>query len=133
MPQSLIGAKSTRTKRVEKEMLATAVGSGSVDVLATPMVAALMEGAAADLAQRTLEDHLTTVGTKLSIEHTSPTALGMTITAEAELTAVEGRTYRFILRAFDEAGQVASGVHERVSIKREGFAEKAARRAGARE
>ncbi|MCI9274268.1 MAG: thioesterase [Clostridiales bacterium] len=128
MQELKVGAKATRQKKVTRDMLATSVGSGSVEVLATPMVAALMEGAAADLAQSGLEDVYTTVGTKLNIEHLNPTALGMTVTAEAELTSVEGRVFRFAVRAYDEGGLVAAGEHERVSIKREGFAEKAARR-----
>ena len=39
-----------------RDRLATAVGSGSVEVFATPMVAALLEGAAAELAQKELQD-----------------------------------------------------------------------------
>lgn len=128
MQEYKIGAKATRQKKVTRDMLATSVGSGSVEVLATPMVAALMEGAAADLAQSGLEDRYTTVGTKLCMEHTNPTALGMTVTAEAELLGVEGRVFRFAVRAYDEGGQVAFGEHERVSVKRDGFAVKAARR-----
>lgn len=128
MQELKVGAKATCQTKVTRDMLATSVGSGSVEVLATPMVAALMEGAAADLAQSGLEDVYTTVGTKLNIEHLNPTALGMTVTAEAELTSVEGRVFRFAVRAYDEGGLVAAGEHERVSIKREGFAEKAARR-----
>ena len=47
-----IGAKATRQLTVTKNQLASSVGSGTVDVFATPMVAALMEGAACDLAAR---------------------------------------------------------------------------------
>lgn len=130
MTQPIIGSKATRTKTVDKTMLASQVGSGSVDVLATPMVVALMEGAAADLAQNSLEEGLTTVGSMISIRHLCPTAEGMTVTAEAQLTEVEGRVYRFEVRAFDEGGLVAEGTHERVSVKKDGFAQKAARRKG---
>ena len=59
----------TKKLTVKKENLASVVGSGSLDVLATPAVAALMEGAAAELAQNVLDnDELTTVGTAISIE-----------------------------------------------------------------
>ena len=51
----------TKEYVVKPEMLATAVGSGSVEVLATPMVAAFLEGAAAELAQKELQDGWTTV------------------------------------------------------------------------
>lgn len=51
MNEPKIGQTSKRELMVTKETLAVNVGSGSVEVFATPMVAAIMEGAAADLAQ----------------------------------------------------------------------------------
>ena len=96
----------TKKLTVKKENLASVVGSGSLDVLATPAVAALMEGAAAELAQNVLDnDELTTVGTAISIEHTSPTPLELT--------------------ARDNAGEIAKGTHTRVSVKAEKFQKKA--------
>ena len=60
------------TIKVEEENLAVSMGSGSLCVLATPCVAALMENAAAALADKVLDnEELTTVGTMISIEHTS--------------------------------------------------------------
>ena len=45
-----IGDTATRQRIVTPDTLACQVGSGSVTVFATPMVAALMGGAAADFA-----------------------------------------------------------------------------------
>ncbi|MBQ2092975.1 MAG: thioesterase [Ruminococcus sp.] len=118
----------TLTKKitVKKENLASVVGSGSLDVLATPAVAALMEGAAAELAQNVLDnDELTTVGTAISIEHTSPTPLGAEVEAEARLVKTEGRLFFFELTARDNAGEIAKGTHTRVSVKAEKFQKKA--------
>ena len=92
---------------VTPELLATAVGSGSVEVFATPMVAALLEGAAAELAQKELQDGWTT------------------------LTEVDGRMYRFTLEAKDNAGVIARGTHERVSVEKERFLSKAQARSQA--
>lgn len=116
---------ASRSLTVLPQHLATEVGSGSVDVLATPAVAALMEGAAADLAQSLLEEPFTTVGTKLSLEHLAPTPLGAEVTATAALTAVNGRVYEFSIEAHDNAGLIAKGTHERVSVKRDSFPQKA--------
>ena len=111
---------------VKKENLASVVGSGSLDVLATPAVAALMEGAAAELAQSVLNnDELTTVGTAISIEHTSPTPLGAEVEAEPRLVKTEGRLFFFELTARDNAGEIAKGTHTRVSVKAEKFQKKA--------
>ena len=116
----------TKIITVKKENLASVVGSGSLDVLATPAVAALMEGAAAELAQSVINnDELTTVGTAISIEHTSPTPLGAEVEAEARLVKTEGRLFFFELTARDNAGEIAKGTHTRVSVKAEKFQKKA--------
>ena len=120
-----IGAKATRQLTVTKNQLASSVGSGTVDVFATPMVAALMEGAAFDLAARYIEDIYTTVGSEICVQHLCPTAEGVTVTAEAELTKVDGRFFEFKLTATDNAGVIATGTHTRVSVKKESFAKKA--------
>lgn len=123
-----IGDKATKTATVEEKDLACNVGSGSIAVFATPMVAALMEGAAAELAQKALAEGLTTVGTQIVVNHNAPTVQGMTVTAEAELTETDGRVFQFIVRAYDDAGEIACGTHTRVSVKVERFLEKAEQR-----
>ena len=109
----------TKEYVVKPEMLATAVGSGSVEVLATPMVAAFLEGAAAELAQKELQEGWTTVGSQITIEHLCPTVTGVKVEATATLTEVDGRMYRFTLEARDNAGVIARGTHERVSVEKE--------------
>ena len=123
-----IGDTATRQRIVTPDTLACQVGSGSVTVFATPMVAALMEGAAADLAQAALAEGLTTVGTQITVNHNAPSVEGMTVTAEATLLETDGRTFQFSLRALDDAGEIATGTHTRVSVKTERFLEKAAQR-----
>lgn len=116
----------SKTIKVEEENLACAMGSGSLMVLATPAVVALMENAAAELAQNELgDDELTTVGTMISIEHTSPTPIGAEVTASAVLTKVEGRMFYFDVVANDKKGVIAKGTHTRVSVKAEKFQMKA--------
>lgn len=117
--------KRPQTTDCYKKPIASSVGSGTVDVFATPMVAALMEGAACDLAARYIEDIYTTVGSEICVQHLCPTAEGVTVTAEAELTKVDGRFFEFKLTATDNAGVIATGTHTRVSVKKESFAKKA--------
>ena len=88
MTNPVLGGGASLTKQVTADMLAASMGSGSLGVLATPAVAALMEGAAVKLAQCFLENGETTVGTSISIRHLCPTAENMTVTAEARLTSV---------------------------------------------
>ena len=116
----------SKTIKVEEENLACAMGSGSLMVLATPAVVALMENAAAELAQNILDnEELTTVGTMISIEHTSPTPIGAEVTATATLTETDGRMFYFDVVASDKKGEIAKGTHTRVSVKAEKFQMKA--------
>ena len=116
----------SKTIKVEEENLACAMGSGSLMVLATPAVVALMENAAAELAQNELDnDELTTVGTMISIEHTSPTPMGADVTATAILKKIDGRMFYFDVIAEDKKGEIARGTHTRVSVKAEKFQMKA--------
>lgn len=116
----------SKTIKVEEENLACAMGSGSLMVLATPAVVALMENAAAELAQNELDnEELTTVGTMISIEHTSPTPMGADVTATAILKKTDGRMFYFDVIAEDKKGEIARGTHTRVSVKAEKFQMKA--------
>ena len=115
-----------KTMTVTEDKLACSMGSGSLRVLATPAVVALMENAAAALAQEILDNEmLTTVGTMIAIEHTSPTPTGAEVTAEAKLISQDGRTFRFEVAAYDKKGEIAKGTHTRVSVKAEKFQAKA--------
>lgn len=116
----------SKTIKVEEENLAGSMGSGSLMVLATPAVVALMENAAAELAQKVLDnEELTTVGTMISIEHTSPTPVGAEVTATAVLKENDGRIFHFEVFASDKKGEIAKGTHTRVSVKAVKFQNKA--------
>lgn len=119
------GSEGTAELIVNKENTALAVGSGSLEVLATPAVAALMEKAACIALEPFMEENITTVGTLLSIEHISASPVGAEVTAKATLTLAEGRRFCFEVIAFDNAGVIAKGTHERFSVKKEGFVKKA--------
>ena len=94
-------------------MLASAVGSGSLEVLATPWLVALMEAAACAALERTLEDGQTSVGVRLEVRHLAPTPVGATVRASAELIQVDGRRLVFKVEAFDATERIGEGTHER--------------------
>lgn len=110
---------------VEYEDLAISVGSGDLEVYSTPMVVALMENASAQLASNYIDDDCTTVGIKINIDHTSATPLNAKVKATATLEENTGRKFTFTVVAYDEAGEIARGTHERVSVKKEKFQDKA--------
>lgn len=111
---------------------AAAVGSGILKVFATPMMIALMEKAACDGVAPYLSDGEGTVGTVIKITHDSATPLGMKVTAKAELTEVDGRRLVFNVEAFDEAGHIGGGVHERFIVGNEKFQAKTDAKTGGR-
>ena len=66
-----------------------------------------------------------TVGTHLDVAHTSATPIGMKVWADAVVTAVDGKKITFEVSAFDEAGEIGRGTHERFIIRPEKFLAKA--------
>lgn len=116
-----IGLKGRAETVVTQENTAQAAGSGLVPVFATPYMVALMEGAAVQAVQASLAPDEGTVGTRLDVTHDAATPVGMKVWAEAELTGVEGRKLTFTVSAFDEAGKIGSGTHQRAVIQTERF------------
>mgnify|MGYP000898263502 FL=1 len=119
------GCRGRCEKRVTEELTAKAIGSGTLDVLATPAVAAMMEQAAWESVQPHLERGQATVGTLLALRHQRATPLGAVAYAESELLSIDGRRLAFRVAAFDEAGPIAEGEHERVIVDEARFIAKA--------
>lgn len=115
---------------VSAEHLASAVGSGLVDVFSTPMLIALMENAAVDAVGTALAPGQTSVGVHLDVRHLAATPRGMRVCAHAELTAVEGRMLSFRVWAEDERDRIGEGTHQRAVIDRARFEQKVAEKAG---
>ena len=120
-----VGLKNSLAQIVSENDTALAVGSGSLKVLATPKLIALVEKAAADLAEKVLPTEFTSVGTLINFEHTAPTPLNLKFWAEVEIIEVEGRKIIFKVSAFDERGEIGRGRHERFIVNREKFQLKA--------
>lgn len=104
---------------------AKTMGSGTLEVFATPAMVALMEEAAWKCVAAELEPGTGTVGTSMQIKHLSATPLGMHITAECELVEIDGRRLVFSVQASDEAGLIGTGTHERFIVAEEKFVAKA--------
>ncbi|MBQ7515260.1 MAG: thioesterase family protein [Schwartzia sp.] len=117
----------TREALMTTEVKDTAqiIGSGTMPVLATPAMAALMERAASELAETLLPEGWTSVGTELHIHHTAATPVGLPVRAIAIVTAVEGRKITFELKAYDTIGEIGSGTHQRAIVEADRFLGKA--------
>jgi predicted thioesterase len=106
---------------VAPEDTALAIGSGDVEVLATPRVVALAERATCAAVADALTDDLTTVGTRVELDHAAPTPVGATVTVEAVLEGIDGRRLTFGVRVSDDERAVATGTVTRVLVTRERF------------
>ena len=124
MKELTLGINASDEMIVDSKHLASAVGSGSLDVLSTPSLIALMEKAACKCLLEYLEENETTVGTLLEIQHLSATPRGMIVTAKAELTEINGREFTFEVSAFDNAGLIGKGIHKRFLVISSRFLEK---------
>ena len=124
MKEILVGETAEVYTRVTTDKLAIAVGSGSLKVFATPAMAALMEEAACAAVKPFLAENETTVGTALNIMHVSATPMGMTVFAEAEIIAVNGREITFNVVARDAIEEIGHGTHKRFVVNSEKFQSK---------
>lgn len=124
------GIRGQQSQLVTPENTARTMGSGTLDVFATPALVALAEKTCWMSVASELDEGCGSVGTRLELEHTAPTPVGMTVTCDSELTAVEGRKLVFRVTLHDEKGTVGSGVHERFVINNEKFAAKAEAKKG---
>ncbi len=119
------GLTGEKSVHAGAENTALAMGSGNLEVFATPAMAALMEAAALAAIQGSIPEGCSTVGTVLNIKHLSATPIGLQVRAKAILNEVDQRTLRFSVEAWDDAGLIGEGSHERVVINIEKFMGKA--------
>jgi len=110
------GLKGRAALLVAPEHTAPRVGSGRIAVLATPVMINLIEAAALGAVEHLLPEGHQSLGIRLNIRHFAATPVGLTVTASAEVTAVEGRTITFRVEARDEREPIGDGVHERVVV-----------------
>lgn len=119
-----IGLKYESTTIVSAANTAATLGSGDMDVFATPAMVALMENAAMLAVRDHLPEGSATVGTQISTSHLKASPLGASITASAELIEVDGRRLTFAVKAWDEKGTIGEGTHTRFVVDRERFLSK---------
>ena len=121
------GISGSESLHVDSFTTAKALGSGTLDVLATPAMVTLMEKTAWTSVAGYLDPGFSTVGTKLQITHLRPTPVGKTVTCESEVIEADGRKLVFFIKVSDEKGLVGEGTHERFIVENEKFLFKANR------
>ena len=106
---------------VNSKNTALSMGSGDLEVLATPAMMALMENAAMLAVADELPEGSSTVGGHIECSHLKPTGMGEEVEATAILNKVEGRKLYFHVTAKQGDTVIGEGEHLRFIIDRERF------------
>lgn len=106
---------------VTHDNTAAAMGSGDMEVFATPAMIALMENAAMLAVAGALPEGAATVGAEMNTSHIKPSGLGTEIIASAVVTEVDGRKITFTVGARDAEGLIGEGTHVRFVVDRARF------------
>ncbi len=116
------GLKGELKRRVSDDIAIHFLGLEGARVLATPAMIMLLEMTCRDSILPHLEAGFDSVGTEVKVRHLAATPMGMEVTFQSEVIAVDDRRVRFKVAAFDAKEQIADGTHERFVINVERFA-----------
>ena len=122
------GVSGSAELLVGEEHTAPRVGSGKVQVLATPVMINVIEAAALETVERFLPAGYQSLGTVLNVRHLAATPVGMRIRATAKVAKVDGRTIFFTVAVFDDKELIGDGTHERVVVNVAKFDERVQRK-----
>ena len=120
-----IGIKGYKEITVTTDLLAKNVGSGTVEVYATPMMIAGIEGTAEESVRNLVGEGKATVGILMNVTHLSATPVGMKVRFETELCAIDGKILTFNVCAYDEKDKIGEGTHKRAIVTKASFEERA--------
>ena len=107
--------------KVGMELKKDYMGSGGLEVLATPILVAWAENAAYEMAELCLPDEQTTVGVNINLNHIAATPVGMKVRIKVVLTNIESRRLDFTVEAWDTVQKIGEGTHQRFVVQKMKF------------
>ena len=111
------GQSFVLTEKVTKEHTTNRMGREGADVLSTPALLGLMEGASIQASEEFVPEGYTTVGYAVdSLRHIAPTAIGETVTVTSTLKAVDRNRLTYEIEANEGEKRIASATHKRAVI-----------------
>lgn len=122
--QISVGMKMEMEKVVGHSDTAMHFGSGTVSVLATPILIGWMENCALQVVASNLPKGYDTVGTAVNVKHMAATPVGMSVRIIAEVTEIDGKMITFSVKAYDEIDKIGAGTHQRAIVEVKKFLEK---------
>ena len=121
-----VGIKGHDEVVVDMSNVASAVGSGALDVFSTPSMIACMERAALSSVMPYMDEGFSTVGIGLDVQHLAATPIGETVRTESELVEiVKNRFLTFDIKSYCGEQLVGTCIHKRCVVDINKFMEKA--------
>ena len=115
------GSRIEDTQQVTLERVAAHLGSGSLQVYATPAMVAFVEQTCRKLVEPHLPEGMTTVGIALTVRHIAPTPLGGKVSIQAEIVMIEKNVISFQTEVWDEIEKIGEVAHKRAVIEIDRF------------
>jgi fluoroacetyl-CoA thioesterase len=115
------GTSIVKELKVTENETALKIGSGDLEVYATPAMIALMENAAKSLVIDELPKGYTTVGIEMNIKHIKSSPIGANIKCKATLIKVDGKKLFYDVEANDDEGTIGKGTHIRYIVNADDF------------
>ncbi|KAK8894719.1 hypothetical protein M9Y10_023156 [Tritrichomonas musculus] len=110
---------------VDRQDLAPVLKTGSVNVLSTAILSALMEEASCNAVEAAnISNGKASVGVSIDLVHRRPSAVGAQVEAVSKLTKVTPKGLFFEIEAHDETGLVGTAKHRRVFVDKDAFEKK---------
>lgn len=116
--------KLTQQYRVVEDQTALKMGSGDLEVLATPALVAMMENCAKVLLAPELSAEQTSVGFKMELKHLAPTAIGAEVKIISEIIEADGNKVVFSIKAYEKERLIGEAIHQRVIVETAAFLNK---------
>jgi len=110
------GVETTAAITVDKPRTIDFMGE-SLRVYATPELVRDIEMTSRNLLLEHLDEGEDSVGTRVEVDHTGASLLGMTVDINVSISAVEGRLVTFDVTAHDGIEPVAKGKHTRFVVE----------------
>ena len=121
MQELKVGMELKKDYMVTRTETAQAMGSGGLEVLATPILVAWAENEAYEMAELCLPDKQTTVGVNINLNHIAATPVGMKVRIKVVLSNIESRRLDFTVEAWDTVQKIGEGTHQRFVVQKMKF------------
>ena len=116
-----VGKRIEDTQQVTLERVASNLGSGTLQVYATPAMVAFVEQTCLKLVEPHLPEGMTTVGIALPVRHIAPTPLGKEVSIRAEIVLIEKNVISFQATIWDDMEKIGEVAHKRAVIEIDRF------------